>query len=329
VLTRVPVCPRRAGSLGSAEHAAALLAARRRNGFWRHTVGSPASGRYCERERSCLCFPLGVSGIVPSLGARGLRRISRRGCRVFVRNDHARMLRDVADNGFAAVAHRHVLHGDGGLAMAPVAVQRFDLGGKRAGEPAQCARGAVVPGDVVRIREVMGTPHRHHMNRNHLRHQHGLDGIPRLDALHHRNHEGEVDLVGTPAAHAGLYQLSENAIHRFAIGDPQRVRHELFAELPIGMVDGETVRREPYPRGGGSFGLAGCGNRRWHSEVRSGVHVGIPWQARRKRAVRPRAGDRSPRRADAISMVGESLSRNRGRRACYCRATGVYKITGW
>jgi hypothetical protein len=27
-------------------------------------------------------------------------------------------------------------------------------------------------------------------------------------------------------------------------------------------------------------------------------------------------------------MVGESLSRNRDRRACYCGATGVYKITG-
>jgi PAS domain S-box-containing protein len=30
-----------------------------------------------------------------------------------------------------------------------------------------------------------------------LRHQQGLDGVPRLDALHHRNHEAEVDLVGT------------------------------------------------------------------------------------------------------------------------------------
>jgi hypothetical protein len=37
--------------------------------------------------------------------------------------------------------------------------------------------------DVLRICEVMGTPHRHHMNANHLRHQHGLDGIPGLDAL--------------------------------------------------------------------------------------------------------------------------------------------------
>ena len=32
---------------------------------------------------------------------------------------------------------RHVLHGDGRLAMAPVAVESLDLGGKGAGEPAQ------------------------------------------------------------------------------------------------------------------------------------------------------------------------------------------------
>ena len=142
--------------------------------------------------------------------------------------------------------------------MAPVAVQRLDLGGKRAGEPAQCARGTVVLSEVVRIREVMGTSHRHHMNRNHLRHQHGFDGIPGLDALHHRNHEREVDLVGTLAAHAGLYQLSDNAMHRFAIGDPQCVRHELFADFRIWMVDGESVRQKLYSRGCGSFGLVSC-----------------------------------------------------------------------
>src|SRR5438094_10280873 len=94
--------------------------------------------------------------------------------------------------------------------MASVAAERLDLGGKRAGEPAQCARGAVVLGDV-RTRELMGASHRHHMNRNHLRHQHGLDGIPWANALHHRNHEGDVDLVGAPAAHADPYQLPENA----------------------------------------------------------------------------------------------------------------------
>ena len=64
------------------------------------------------------------------------------------------MLRDVADNGLAAIPDRHVLHGDGGLAMAPVAVERFDLGGKRAGEPAQCARGAVVLGEIVGIQRI-------------------------------------------------------------------------------------------------------------------------------------------------------------------------------
>ena len=62
--------------------------------------------------------------------------------------------------------------------MAPIAVERLDLGGKGAGQPAQCARGAVVLGEVIGIGEVMGASHRHHMNRNHLRHQHGLDGSP-------------------------------------------------------------------------------------------------------------------------------------------------------
>ena len=67
------------------------------------------------------------------------------------------MLRDVADNGVAAVGDRHVLHGDGGLAMAAMAVERVDLGGEGAGEPAQGARGAVVLGDVARPRQVLGT----------------------------------------------------------------------------------------------------------------------------------------------------------------------------
>jgi hypothetical protein len=93
--------------------------------------------------------------------------------------------------------------------------------------------------------------------------------------------------------------LPEEAIHRFAIGGPQCVRHELFTELRIRMVDGESVRREPYPRGCGCFGRAGCGDRGRHSEVGSDVHVEIPWHARGKRAVRPRAGDR---RGEAVQF---------------------------
>jgi hypothetical protein len=108
----------------------------------------------------------------------------------------------------------------------------------------------------------MGAPHRHHMNRNHLRHQHGLDGIPGLDALHHRDHEREADLVGTLAAHAGPYQLSENAMHRLAVGDPQGISHELIADFRVWMVDGESVRLKLYPWGWDGFGLVGCGDRR-------------------------------------------------------------------
>ena len=92
----------------------------------------------------------------------------------------------------------------------------------------------------------------------------------------HRNHEGEVDLVGTLAAHAGLHQLPENAMHRFAVGDSQRIHHRLFAELGVRMVDGKSVRLQFYSRDCGGVGLAGCGKRGWYSEVRSGVHVEIP-----------------------------------------------------
>src|SRR6185437_10190784 len=207
--------------------------------------------------------------------------------------------------------------------MAPVAVERLDLGGKCAGQSAQGARGAVVLGEVVRSCEVMGTSHRHHMNRNHLRHQHGLDRIPRLDALHHRNHEGQVDLVRAPAAHACPDQLPEDAIHGFAIACPERVRHQLFAEIRIGMLDGESVRQEPYPRGFGSFGRVRCGARGGPGEVWNGAHVETPWRAP-ERAVRPREGHRSPRGTGAISIGGGGfLDRNDGRRVRYGGLTGV------
>jgi hypothetical protein len=87
----------------------------------------------------------------------------------------------------------------------------------------------------------MGTAHRHHVNRHHLRHQHRLDGVPRLDALDHRDHEGEVDLVRLLALDAGLDQLPEDAMHRLGIGDPQCVGHQPFAEFGIGMVDAKSM----------------------------------------------------------------------------------------
>jgi len=53
------------------------------------------------------------------------------------------MLRDVADDGLAVIPDRHVLHGDGRLAIAAIAVERLDLGRKRAGQPAQRAHDCV------------------------------------------------------------------------------------------------------------------------------------------------------------------------------------------
>ncbi|MGY4422447.1 hypothetical protein ACVWY2_004896 [Bradyrhizobium sp. JR6.1] len=156
------------------------------------------------------------------------------------------------------------------------------------------------------------------MNRSHLRHQHGLDGIPWANALHHRDHEGEIDLAGLAAVHAGLDQLPQDALHRVAIGYAQCVRHQLFAELRVRMVDGVSARREFDPRGCGSRGLIGCGRRRRHGDVRCSGHVGCPWNARGARA-----GDRSLRAPVRCQLCG-GVGRKRTRRARWCGRGGVF-----
>jgi len=74
--------------------------------------------------------------------------------------------------------------------------------------------------------------------------------------------KGEIDLVRALAAHAGLYQLPDNAMHRFAIGDPQCISHELFADFRN--LDGRwrTRATEALSAGCGSFGLVSCSDRR-------------------------------------------------------------------
>ena len=47
-------------------------------------------------------------------------------------------------------------------------------------------------------------------------------------------------------------------MHRFAIGDPQCVCHELLADFRVWMVDGESVRQQLYSRGCRSLGLVSC-----------------------------------------------------------------------
>ena len=61
------------------------------------------------------------------------------------------------------------------------------------------------------------------------------------------------------AEYLSLAVRDENpAMHRFAIGNSQCVRHELFADFWIRMVDGESVRQQLYSWGCSSFGLVGC-----------------------------------------------------------------------
>src|SRR5882724_2786683 len=109
-------------------------------------------------------------------------------------------------------------------------------------------------------------------------------------------------------------------MHCVTIGDPQCVRHELFAKLRIWMVDGETVWQELYPRGSGRLacgrlGLTGCGHCRCLVEVWNCVHADISSGTRmasaRGSATREatlRCGEPMQlRRAHATSIVGKDF----------------------
>jgi hypothetical protein len=50
-------------------------------------------------------------------------------------------------------------------------------------------------------------------------------------------------------------------MHRFAVGDPQCISHEPFADFRVRMVDGESMRQKFYSRGRGSVRRIGCGLR--------------------------------------------------------------------
>ena len=152
------------------------------------------------------------------------------------------MLRDVADDGLAAILNRHVLHGDGRLAIVAIAVERLHLGRKRAGQPAQCAPGTVLPGDVFAHLRGDG----HIASPSHERDTICATSMASTESLGLMLFTIEImkprlTSSGLSSVHAGLHQLSEDAMHRVTIGDPQCVRHELFAKLRIWMVDGESV----------------------------------------------------------------------------------------
>ena len=109
-------------------------------------------------------------------------------------------------------------------------------------------------------------------------------------------------------------------MHRIAIGDPQGVRHQLFTELRIRKVDGESLWRSFYLQGRaapfgarpparknarGCPGLTGCPYCRCLVEIWNCGHVDISSGAHDKRAgLRQRAGDHCLWRAGTTSTVG-------------------------
>jgi hypothetical protein len=69
------------------------------------------------------------------------------------------------------------------------------------------------------------------------------------------------DRLTSSAAHAGPDHLPEQAFHGVATGDPERLRHQLFAARGIGMVDGKSLRRENDARRVDGLARCGCGDR--------------------------------------------------------------------
>src|SRR5437899_1007810 len=115
-------------------------------------------------------------------------------------------------------------------------------------------------------------------------------------------------------------------MHRIAIGDAQGVCHQLLALLRIRMVDGESVRREFYPRGFGGPGLTICGHCRCLVELRRCVHVDISSGARitmRGRFCDAQAIIRRAR-AGATSIVGKDFCLQSRRTARRWTGSGTF-----
>ncbi|MDD1533822.1 hypothetical protein C7U89_17550 [Bradyrhizobium sp. WBOS4] len=99
------------------------------------------------------------------------------------------------------------------------------------------------------------------MNGHHLRRQHGLERIPGRDALHHRDHEGEIVLVGLLQDHAGFHQLLEEAVQGVAIDGAKRLAHQPFAGVGVRMLDHDVFSAELDPRARPVAAIPGDGHR--------------------------------------------------------------------
>ncbi len=120
-------------------------------------------------------------------------------------------------------------------------------------------------------------------------------------------------------------------MHRIAIGDPQCVCHELFAQLRIRMVDGESVWQQFYPHASGSLGSSGCGHCRCLVEVWNCVHVDISSRQRIGSARGSATREAIVRRSEPLQLqlwvrISPAIA---PKRPLSGRAMGVLQIARW
>ncbi len=95
----------------------------------------------------------------------------------------------VADDRLPALGDVDVLNDHALFALRAVIFERLDLIGERARELVKGRLGAVLLREIVSVGEVASGRHRRVVDRAHLRRQHRLDLIARLDPLHDGEHE--------------------------------------------------------------------------------------------------------------------------------------------
>jgi hypothetical protein len=135
----------------------------------------------------------------------------------------SRAARRVAHDRLAAFADRYMLHGDFLLATGSVALERLHLGYIGPGELIEEALGAVLLRYVLYLRKLSSGPHGRDIYGGHLRRQHRLELIPRLNTFHYRKHEIEAALVSFASSRTGLSQLIDEIMIEVEIRRAERV----------------------------------------------------------------------------------------------------------
>lgn len=105
------------------------------------------------------------------------------------RPDHLGRRVDVADDRLPALGDMDVLNGHLLLALRAVVFQTLNLHRKCARKFVERALGGILLRDIVDVGEPTRERHRGHMHLRHLRREHRLDLVARINALDHREHE--------------------------------------------------------------------------------------------------------------------------------------------